>query len=344
MTCAVLHCAAFRPLWLHGQHPAAPQPLELCDAITAGITSCVVAQEDVGVALHAAFGLLDAARESCGSLGATDLAAKDLIGALLDADVPAQLLANLSLLDFEAQKDAMRGHPRIICMLIEGCGKPDLFLHCGHMFRACARYPELVGSLLEANAAARLMDFAQHQSFDISSDAFESLRELLMVQRETAAAYLASHSGEFFTRYSNLLLADGYITRRLALKLLGDLVEDGSFASALPGLLCSERCLKLHMNLLLETSAPVQLGAFRVLKAFVEYRDKPPRVRQILLKNRERLTRILEGLPVDKDERTSYAKDVCSVVRLLEELPAPQRDLTRFILEARMRDALAFLH
>ncbi|CAK0807668.1 unnamed protein product, partial [Prorocentrum cordatum] len=116
----------------------------------------------------------------------------EVAGLLLAADVPARLVGCLPLLGFEARKDAsrvftallragasleaeiarnLRSSPRLLRMLLEGCGDAEVFFHCSQMLRACAGEQGLLEALHQEAAADTLIALAQHPSFDISSEA-----------------------------------------------------------------------------------------------------------------------------------------------------------------------------
>merc|ERR1719162_1630842 len=84
----------------------------------------------------------------------------------------------------------LSGRPQLRSKLLEGCGAPDLALHCGLMLRSCARSEQLVACLLADGALLKLLGLAQHQCFEISCDAFASLRELLCVPKAVTAEHL----------------------------------------------------------------------------------------------------------------------------------------------------------
>jgi len=271
---------------------------------------------------------------------------RELLQLLVAADLPLKILSSLDSLEFEAQKDAVRvfqailragaecgadeitieyvqRHASFTQMLLQGCGRPEVALHCGLMLRACTRYPQLVGFLLEAGVAGELMGLCRHQSFDIASDAFSSLRELLLTHKAYSSTYLGKHSGEFFLDYNKLLQAEDYITQRQSLRLLGELLLNRTFMAVMIAYVDSEHFLQIHMNLLRNNSKAIQLEAFHIFKIFVVNPRKPFRVHQILHRNRERLVKLLENFSSKKTDDDQFAKDLRTVLETLRKLPAP---------------------
>jgi len=262
----------------------------------------------------------------------------ELLAGLLTSDLPARMLAVLPNLDFEARKDVMRlfnlilqlgtsplfdyvsSHSEMLQMLLEGCGNAEVALHSNMMLRSCTRHAELVDCLLEAGFATGLLKLA-HQTFDISSDAFSSLRELLLTHKAAAAAYLEAHFNDFFLPYNDLLQVGDYVMKRQALRLLGEILLDRRFMRVMLSYVSDEQFLQIHMNLLRDKeSKAIQADAFHVFKIFAANPNKPPRVHQILLKNRERLVKLLESMGKDTDE--SFVQDRRAVVQALGTLEA----------------------
>mmetsp|Transcript_98947 Transcript_98947/g.288568 ORF Transcript_98947/g.288568 Transcript_98947/m.288568 type:complete len:409 (+) Transcript_98947:217-1443(+) len=302
----------------------------------------VSAPEDVQHRLQAVLRRLDTAKED----SASAQEARDAVFHLLEVDVPARLLTCLDDLGFEARKDAMRlfrdmlrlgpllgadgqvieyvrTHPRISQLLFEGSGRPEVFTHCAQMLRSCTRYPQLVAYLYGQNAMNRLIDLARHQSFDISSEAFSSLRELLLAHKAVTAAYLQAHFTEFFGLYNGLLQADDYVTQRQALRLLSEVLLDRNFMQVMIEYVGNDLFLQIHMNLLRASSRAIQLEAFHIFKIFVANPNKPQRVQQILFRNKDRLVKLLVSAGKKRESDKNLMQDLKTVVGVLQALGSP---------------------
>lgn len=292
--------------------------------------------EQVRSCLQAAIGMFEEAERTAAEKS-------ELLAGLLAADLPVRMLAVLTELDFEARKDVMRlfnlilqlgsqpvfdyvgSHGQMLELLLDGCGHAEVALHSNMMLRSCTKHAELVVILLEAGFATGLLKLARNPTFDISSDAFSSLRELLLTHKAPAATHLETHFKEFFKLYNDLLQAESedYVTTRQALRLLGEILLDRRFMRVMLPYVSDEQFLQIHMNLLRDTSKAIQADAFHVFKIFAANPNKPPRVHQILLKNRERLVKLLDTMGKEGDE--SFAQDrkaVVQALRALEALPA----------------------
>merc|ERR1712151_1329806 len=87
-----------------------------------------------------------------------------------------------------------------------------------------------------------------------------------------------------------------------------------------------EQFLQIHMNLLRENSKAIQFEAFHVFKIFVANPKKPPRVQQILYKNKEKLMKLLETLrPNRQDDKQQFAEDRNTVIEKLQSLEMPPK-------------------
>lgn len=288
--------------------------------------------------------LLDVSKDSEQHLG------REVVQSLLNLDVPSKLVSFLPTLDFEARKSAVRilclllqmtarrdspGDKRcglkvvnyirqrrdLIEALLDGCADPEVFFHCAELVQSCARCGELARELFAARAVPRLLELAQNQNFDISSEAFGTLRQVLLAQKDVAAEYLQAEFQTFFSQYHEFLTQDeAYTLLRQALHLLSEILLDCSFSAIMSRYVAVDGFLQIHMNLLLHDSVPVQLNAFHVFKTFVANPNRPPRVEQILCKNRDRLVRLLTSFASKQTDDAAFSGDIQAVLEILEAM------------------------
>lgn len=166
-------------------------------------------------------------------------------------------------------------HFSIITQLIRGYGHPEVALNCGSMIREAIRHEKIARRLLFSEAIWPFFDSYVHlPNFDVASDSFATLKDLLMRHRAVAAEFLEKEydhvseeeedsggaavvlgmNGEgggrrgspsvrsdrafsfpfpslgvqVFARYKTLLSSDNYVTKRMSLKLLGEILLDRS--------------------------------------------------------------------------------------------------------------------
>lgn len=157
------------------------------------------------------------------------------------------LVENIESIPFEARKDSalifnnlmrknianfssyMLENFDIVKRLIEGYEQPDAALNCGSMIRECIRHNALASAILNSEYLWKFFDSYVHfPNFEVASDAFNSMRDLLVTvkNKSISSAFLDMHFEEVFQHYEVLLRKGNYVTRRRALKLLGELLLD----------------------------------------------------------------------------------------------------------------------
>ena len=157
------------------------------------------------------------------------------------------LVENIESIPFEARKDSalifnnlmrknianfssyMLENFDIVKRLIEGYEQPDAALNCGSMIRECIRHNALASAILNSEYLWKFFDSYVHfPNFEVASDAFNSMRDLLVTvkNKSISSAFLDMHFQEVFQHYEVLLRKGNYVTRRRALKLLGELLLD----------------------------------------------------------------------------------------------------------------------
>jgi len=203
----------------------------------------------------------------------------------------------------------------VLQLLLDGCANAEVALHCHMMLRSCTLHSELVVCMLEAGFATELLKLAQHQNFEISADAFSSLRALLLAHKPKAAAHHEAHFNEFFVPYNELLQTEDYVTKRQGLRLLAEILLDRKHSKVMHLYVSEEQFLQVSMNLLRDNSKAIREDAFHVFKVFAAVPNKQPRVRQILLRNRERLVKLLEELGKGSEE--TFQQDQRAVIHAL---------------------------
>ncbi|CAN6459933.1 unnamed protein product [Victoria cruziana] len=232
------------------------------------------------------------------------------------------LIVCLPKLNLEARKDAtqvvanlqrQQVHSRLIAcdylesnkdlmdILVSGYENMDIALHYGAMLRECIRHQSIARYVLESEHIKKFFDYIQLPNFDIASDASATFKELLTRHKSTVAEFLNKNFDWFFAEYnSKLLESPNYITRRQAVKLLGDILLDRANVLVMVRYVNSKDNLRILMNLLRESSKNIQLEAFHVFKVFVANQNKPADIVNILITNRDKLLRFFSDFKPDK--------------------------------------------
>ncbi|KAL9240984.1 hypothetical protein vseg_015145 [Gypsophila vaccaria] len=250
------------------------------------------------------------------------------------------LIICLPKLDLEARKDStqvvanlqrQQVHSRLIAcdyleantdlldILVSGYKNHRLALHYGNMLRECIRHQSIAKYVLESHTW-KFFDYIQLPDFDVSSDAAATFKELLTRHKSTVAEFLSINYDRFFQEFNTMLLQSPvYITRRQAIKLLGDVLLDRSNTMIMVRYVSSTVNLKIVMDLLREPSKPIQREAFHVFKLFAGNRNKPPDILKILLANRIKLLRLIGNFNIGKDD-DHFEADKAQLIKEIAEL------------------------
>eukprot|EP00835_Amoeboradix_gromovi_P001220 NODE_51_length_27121_cov_0.309452.p6 type:complete len:281 gc:universal NODE_51_length_27121_cov_0.309452:18360-17518(-) len=206
---------------------------------------------------------------------------------LIASDTLYLTLLHMNFFEFEAKKDLvylismlMRKHantltdylvdreskqPQLLSYWIGNYGNADVALNCGMLLRECIRYQGLASIILENKSLLdQFFQLVELPTFDISSDAFATFKELLT--KHPVDEYLERNYDYFFERYTSLLNSQNYVTKRQSLKLLGELLLDKQNYSIMMKYIANVDNLKLLMNLLRDKSKNIQYEAFHVFK------------------------------------------------------------------------------
>ena len=216
--------------------------------------------------------------------------------------------------------DYLEANLDLMDVLIQGFENIDMALHYGAMYRECIRHQVVAKYVLESEHVKKFFDYIQLPNFDIAADAAATFKELLTRHKSTVAEFLTKNEDWFFADYdSKLLQSVNYVTRRQAIKLLGDILLERSNSAVMTKYVNSLDYLMILMNLLRESSKSIQIEAFHVFKLFVANQNKPAEIVNILVTNRSKLLRLLADLKPDKEDER-FEADKSQVLREIAAL------------------------
>lgn len=249
---------------------------------------------------------------------------------------------NLEYMEFEARRDAMQvfinlvklqmngryttvdyicSNPQILYILLTGYEK-DTSILSGAMLRSCLAHEVLARKLLSSEADFfKLFTYVDLPNFEVASDAMLTLRELLSRHKTLVAEFLDTNYDKFFGRYRELLIST-YVTKRLALKLLGEILLERPNFKIMKRFINNIDNLKLIMNLLLDKHKNIQFEAFHVFKVFVANPHKNEDIQKILYMNKAKLIRYLNKFnPSSGDDQFLDEKSL--VISEIEKIERP---------------------
>ncbi|XP_073055970.1 putative MO25-like protein At5g47540 isoform X2 [Primulina eburnea] len=239
-----------------------------------------------------------------------------------------QVVANLQRQQVQSRLiacDYLEINIDLMDVLIIGYENTDMALHYGAMLRECIRHQSVAKYVLETERMKKFFDYIQLPNFDIASDAAATFKELLTRHKSTVSEFLSKNYEWFFAEYnSKLLESTNYITRRQAIKLLGDILLDRSNSTVMIRYVSSRDNLRILMNLLRESSKSIQIEAFHVFKLFVANQNKPADIVGILVANRSKLLRLFADFKTEKEDE-QFEADKAQVVKKISALEPKER-------------------
>ncbi|KAM3268236.1 putative MO25-like protein [Capsicum chacoense] len=234
-----------------------------------------------------------------------------------------QVVANLQRQQVQSRLiacDYLEANIDLMDILVTGYENTDMALHYGTMLRECIRHQSVARYVLEPVHVKKFFDYIQLPNFDIAADAAATFKELLTRHKSTVAEFLSKNYDWFFAEYnSKLLESSNYITRRQAIKLLGDILLDRSNSAVMTRYVSSRDNLRILMNLLRESSKSIQIEAFHVFKLFAANKNKPSDIINILVANRSKLLRLFADFKTEKEDE-QFEADKAQVVKEIAAL------------------------
>lgn len=208
----------------------------------------------------------------------------------------------------------------LITHLVRGYDSSDMALNCGSMLRECVRYESLANVAVRNTVFWRFFDLVEVTDFDVASDAFASFNDILMRHVKVGASFIEDNYERFVGSYNKLLRSSNYMCRRQSLKLLSSLFFERRMFKVMMRYISCPTNLRLSMNLLLDQRMSIQYEAFQLFTIFVSNPKKSPEVKQILLRNKERLLSYLTDFQADMNRDESFEKDKQHVLEQIRKL------------------------
>lgn len=208
----------------------------------------------------------------------------------------------------------------LISSLVRGYDSPDIALNCGAMLRECVRYEPLATVGVHSTVFWRFFDLVEVADFDVASDAFASFSDMLIRHVAVGSSFIEENYERFVGSYNKLLRSSNYMTRRQSLKLLGLLFFERRMHKVMMRYIGCATNLRLSMNLLLDQRMSIQYEAFQLFTIFVSNPKKSPEVKQILLRNKDRLLSYLTDFQAEMNRDEAFEKDKQHVLELIRKL------------------------
>ncbi|KAI9355111.1 Mo25-like protein [Zopfochytrium polystomum] len=260
-----------------------------------------------------------------------------------NSDILPLLVQQIAKLEFEAKKDVAQiftnllrrqvgtrfpiaeyiaGRPAILFNLTSAYDTQEIALNCGMILRDCIRHEVLAKTVLESDHFWRFFGYVELPTFDVSSDAFATFKDLLTKHKGIVSVFLERNYDKFFEHYTLLLNSENYVTKRQSLKLLGELLLDRSNYNVMTKYIANVENLKLMMNLLRDRSKNIQFEAFHVFKVFVANPHKAKPISELLLRNKEKLLQFLGSFHNDRNDDEQFIDEKKFLINSIQDLGA----------------------
>uniref|UniRef100_A0A5K3ERM0 Calcium-binding protein 39-like n=1 Tax=Mesocestoides corti TaxID=53468 RepID=A0A5K3ERM0_MESCO len=265
----------------------------------------------------------------------------DVTQEIINRDMFPLILAHLDAIEFESCKQIVElfGHilrkparpfnpmvqylcerPELLATLLQGYNTPETAIHFGAILRDACRNDNITKLVLGSPGFYDLFGHVQGTAFDISSDAFATLRDLLTRHKPEVADFLVHNYDVFFKHYLTMLTSDNYVTKRQALKLLGELLLDRHNSEIMNRYIADPENLKLMMNLLKSKEKQIAFETFHCFKVFVASPTKSRPVHMILYQNQDKLISFLQSFQTDRSDDTQFNDEKQYLIKQIREL------------------------
>mmetsp|Transcript_6057 Transcript_6057/g.7284 ORF Transcript_6057/g.7284 Transcript_6057/m.7284 type:complete len:360 (+) Transcript_6057:371-1450(+) len=178
-----------------------------------------------------------------------------------------------------------------ITKLLHAYSNPDYVLHCGEVIRYCISHKFLHEEILDRFQmfAEILRKHFEHESFEVCSDAFVTLRDILNHNHSLIARFLEKEHEMFCCKYEELLRSESYYTQRQSLSLLNMLLLTPGNYEFRMRYLNNKSNLMLIMNQMGSESRWIRKESYGVFTLFKANPHKSKEVERIFGQNSDKL-------------------------------------------------------
>jgi calcium binding protein 39 len=268
---------------------------------------------------------------------------QDLAAVFAEHGLPSEVLLNLHRLAFEVSKEWMTIFSHLLTeieqslseslhvtvpYLISHYTNPQLAMICGQFFRDLMSFPSHHERCLNLDILKALAEYAMTDHFEISSDAFESFKAMIVVDKEFVGSFLTENYSEVSALFYRMLQS-GYFFKRQTLNLVYSILRLPSFSSFSSLYITDTENLKYVMNQLRDESKHIQAEAFYLFNLIVKLvlelssHERPSSIVKILQKNRERLITFFDNFQVERSNSQTdddeFQTDRLTLVSLLTD-------------------------
>lgn len=265
---------------------------------------------------------------------------------LYASDCLYHLTQNLRKLDFDLRKDVVilfltllrrkigndlptvdylvHQKPEVLIMLMKSPEHLDVALVCGQILRDCARFEVINRFIIYHPLFWNLFKYAQIPIFEIATDVFVTLQQILTTHRKLVSEFLGKNCEQITSNINHLMKSENYVTKRQSVRLLSELVMQKLNHMFLMYYFDDTTSLKVVMLLLSDKLKNVQMEGFHIFKFFVAKPKKSQKVLDILIKNKENFTQFFNNFDVG-GTGTSVVEERDYIMGEIQKLPDIER-------------------
>lgn len=198
------------------------------------------------------------------------------------------------LLKYQTMQDFVHDHASIMTILVHGYASTQYIFMYGTMLRDCLRFEALNRIFLHSPDIFGLFRYLDHANFEVAQDAFVSFREAITKHKHVTLTFLETHYDAFMDEYKKLMLSAHYITKRMAVKLLTELLLGKTMFRIMTRFVNEADKYEWVVLDMFDTHKNIQVEAFHLFKLFVLNPKKSDDVRALLLAQRVHLLQYLQ--------------------------------------------------
>lgn len=265
---------------------------------------------------------------------------------IYSSDCLLHLIVVLRKLDFDSRKDVsiifltllrrqigsksptvdyLLLNPEILIVLMRGAETKETGLICGQILRDCIKYEQMLHFVIYNPLFWKFFDYVQIPVFEIATDAFTTLHDVLTLHKKIASEFLGAYYSEFTKRINQLVQSNNYVTKRQSVKLLSELVLERRNQTFLNAYFDDTNNLKLIMILLSDKLKNLQIEAFHIFKFFIAKPKKCQGILDILIKNKENFIAFFDDFQLDSTNDPTMIDERDYILKEIKGLPDIER-------------------
>lgn len=253
------------------------------------------------------------------------------------------LIYSLKKLDFDSRKDVLtlfltllrrqignksptvdyiiNSKPEIIQLLLRGPENQEIGLILGQILRDCIKFEVINKFILYNPLFWNYFKYVQFPIFEIATDSFTTLHDLLTVHKKLVSEFLATNYQIFTILINQLLQLKNYVTKRQSVRLLSELVLQRTNQAFLNKYFDDTNNLKLIMLLLSDKLKNLQIEGFHIFKFFVAKPKKSQKILDILIKNKENFLELFKNFDITHANDGNLIEERDYILSEIQKLP-----------------------